>query len=109
MTADLRDLHQQGRLSQVCPKCGVTEAAGGYCTACLTRTGEAVWRRGELGEVQRDALARSRATRKQEAANPAVLSPASDPPQSAPLRDVPSSQGRVLPAAERQPQPSGGG
>ena len=73
MTSDLRALHQQGRLSQVCPKCGITEAAGGYCTACLARTGEAVWRRGELGEVQRDALARSRAVRKQEAANPAVV------------------------------------
>jgi hypothetical protein len=73
MTADLRTLLQRGSLSQVCPKCGITEAAGAYCTSCLTRTGEGSWRRGELGEVQRDALARSRAVRKQEAANPAVL------------------------------------
>lgn len=26
--------------SQRCPSCGVVEAAGAYCTACLTRTGE---------------------------------------------------------------------
>lgn len=24
-------------LEQTCPKCGTTEAAGGYCTKCLTR------------------------------------------------------------------------
>jgi len=101
MTADLRDLHQQGRLSQVCPKCGITEAAGGYCTACLTRTGEAVWAPAERSEAQRAVFARRRASVNAEGANPAVLGPSSDPLQSAP--PVPSPR-RALQAAERLPQ-----
>jgi hypothetical protein len=31
-------LLEAGRLSQTCPKCGLTEAAGGYCTRCQTPT-----------------------------------------------------------------------
>lgn len=72
MTA-LAELHVQGRLSQVCPSCGLSEAAGSHCTACLTRTGGASWRRGEQSEAARVGLARARASRKQEAAKPAVL------------------------------------
>ena len=105
MTADLRTLHQQGRLSQVCPKCGITEAAGGYCTACLTRTGEAVWAPAERSEAQRAVFARRRASVNAEGANPAVLGPSSDSLVGA--RAVPSP--RAHEAAERQPQPSGGG
>lgn len=36
-------LHQQGRLSQTCPACGLVEGAGTYCTKCLTKTNEADW------------------------------------------------------------------
>lgn len=34
-------LHQEGKLRQRCPACGLVEAAGGYCTKCLTKTGPA--------------------------------------------------------------------
>ena len=34
-------LLQAGRLDQTCPHCGITEAAGAYCTSCLTPTGDA--------------------------------------------------------------------
>lgn len=36
---------QQGRLSQRCPACGIREAAGDFCTACLHPTGPADWHR----------------------------------------------------------------
>ena len=37
------------RLSQHCPVCGITEAAGGYCTKCDRRTGPADWFRQTRG------------------------------------------------------------
>lgn len=43
VVSDLTTLQQQGRLSQTCPSCGLVEAAGSYCSRCLTRTGEATW------------------------------------------------------------------
>jgi hypothetical protein len=36
------DLQARGRLSQRCP-CGVTEAAGAYCTSCRRAMGPADW------------------------------------------------------------------
>ncbi len=38
-----RKLAEAGRLSQICPDCGVVEAAGRYCTACSHLTGPADW------------------------------------------------------------------
>lgn len=34
---------REGRLSQLCPACGLVEAAGYYCTSCRTPTGEGNW------------------------------------------------------------------
>lgn len=44
MTADeeIRALQAAGRLSQRCP-CGVTEAAGSYCSSCLRLMGPSDW------------------------------------------------------------------
>ncbi len=36
------ELQARGRLSQRCP-CGVTEAAGSYCTSCLRPMGPEDW------------------------------------------------------------------
>ena len=44
-----------GRLSQRCPQCGTTEAAGGHCTACFVVTGPADWFRQEASDAQRAA------------------------------------------------------
>ena len=44
-----------GRLSQRCPDCGITEAAGGYCTKCDRLTGPADWFRGTSRKAQGDA------------------------------------------------------
>ena len=44
-----------GRLSQRCPDCGITEAAGGYCTKCDRRTGPADWLRQCLSAEQKAA------------------------------------------------------
>ena len=49
-----------GKLEQVCPTCGLREAAGGYCTACATPTGPADWRRGTARQAQ-GAASRARA------------------------------------------------
>jgi hypothetical protein len=61
-TGDLQDLLAQGRLSQRCPACGITEAAGSYCTACYTPTSEADWRPSERSAAQLAALDRLRAS-----------------------------------------------
>jgi hypothetical protein len=45
----------KGHLSQRCPVCGITEAAGGYCTKCDRRTGPADWFRGTSRKTQGDA------------------------------------------------------
>jgi len=49
-----------GKLEQVCPTCGLREAAGGYCTADGTPTGPADWRRGTARQAQ-GAASRARA------------------------------------------------
>lgn len=63
MTPDLALDFTAGRLSQTCPACGITEAAGRYCTACLAPTGQALWRRGEMSTAQRAAYDRRRPSR----------------------------------------------
>jgi len=57
---DLRALQQQGCCEQTCPTCGLTEAAGGYCTADGTRTGITFWRQQVASPAQAAALAASR-------------------------------------------------
>lgn len=54
---DMALLLERGRLTQVCPSCGTTEAAGAYCTKCSTPTGQAHWQRRELSDAQREAVA----------------------------------------------------
>lgn len=39
----LRTRLREGRLSQLCPACGLVEAAGFHCTSCRTATGEGNW------------------------------------------------------------------
>jgi hypothetical protein len=51
----LAKIHQQSRLEQACPSCGMREAAGAYCTACLTATGVPYWRRAVRSEAQKAA------------------------------------------------------
>lgn len=55
---DMALLLERGRLSQTCPACGTSEAAGAYCTKCATRTGRPTWYRREASEAQRANLAR---------------------------------------------------
>jgi hypothetical protein len=45
----------KGHLSQHCPDCGITEAAGGYCTKCDRLTGPADWFHGTSRKTQGDA------------------------------------------------------
>ena len=49
LPADVADDLLKGHLSQHCPDCGITEAAGGYCTKCDRRTGPADWFRQTRG------------------------------------------------------------
>ena len=53
-------LLQAGRLEQVCPACGLREAAGSYCSADAAPTGPADWRRGASRRAQ-GAASRARA------------------------------------------------
>jgi hypothetical protein len=55
LPADIAADLAAGRLEQVCPTCGLREAAGGYCTACATPTGPADWRRGTSRKAQGEA------------------------------------------------------
>jgi hypothetical protein len=48
------ELLSRGKLSQTCP-CGVTEAAGSYCTRCLRPMGEADWHPIKRSESQKAA------------------------------------------------------
>lgn len=48
------DLLARGKLWQACP-CGVTEAAGPYCTKCLRPTGPEDWYVPERTEAQKAA------------------------------------------------------
>lgn len=38
---------ERGRLSQTCPACGITEAAGHYCSRCHRAMGPADWKAQE--------------------------------------------------------------
>lgn len=53
-TPETRKLAEQGRLSQRCPRCGLVEAAGWYCTADSTPTGPAEWLVDERRSHPRD-------------------------------------------------------
>jgi methionyl-tRNA synthetase len=53
----MNELLVRGKLEQVCPSCGVREAAGAYCTACGTTTGAPLWRKGSITDAQREARA----------------------------------------------------
>lgn len=55
MTTEVAALLQAGKLSQECPYCGRTEAAGSYCTGCARPMAETDWRRLVLSEAQRRA------------------------------------------------------
>lgn len=52
---------QTGRLEQVCPRRGLKEAAGGYCSRDLTPTGEDCSYRPTLTDAQLANLTRARA------------------------------------------------
>jgi hypothetical protein len=56
--AEAMELRRTGKLEQECPSCGLKEAAGPYCTACVTPTGIADWRRHEVSEASMAALER---------------------------------------------------
>jgi hypothetical protein len=60
--ADLayRDAHPM----QTCPDCGVTEAAGPYCSGCLLPMGPADWHPLEMSDAQRAGLAAARQNRR---------------------------------------------
>jgi len=58
----MQELLQAGRLSQVCPDCGLQEAAGAYCTRCLRPMSEQDWQ-SSATEAQQAALARARLAR----------------------------------------------
>ena len=58
MAPDLSALLAAGKLEQTCPACGLVEAAGPYCSACLTRTGPDTWyRNGDLAARRQRAPA----------------------------------------------------
>ncbi len=80
MTPETAALLQAGKLSQTCP-CGITEAAGSYCTRCLHPMGEADWYQAEASEAQRAALARSRSRGFGQAGRPEAAAPESVPTQ----------------------------
>lgn len=53
---DTGTLHERGRLSQRCPACGVTEAAGAYCTSCYGPTGAPTWYLPEVAGGRAESL-----------------------------------------------------
>ncbi len=55
LPADVAEDLVAGRLSQRCEPCGITEAAGGYCTSCGRLTGPADWFRQSLSAEQKAA------------------------------------------------------
>ena len=55
LPADVAEDLVAGRLSQRCEPCGITEAAGGYCTSCGRLTGPADWFRAVASEAQKAA------------------------------------------------------
>lgn len=56
--ADTMDLLLHGKLDQTCPSCGMTEAAGRYCTADATPTGPAYWHPVKRSVAQRASAQR---------------------------------------------------
>lgn len=52
---------QTGRLEQTCPRCGLKEAAGAYCSWDLTPTGEVCSYRPIVTDAQLANLTRARA------------------------------------------------
>ena len=60
-------------LDQTCPRCGMTEAAGAYCTACSTPTRAPHWHPVKRSVAQSAAAARLAANRGKETANPAIV------------------------------------
>ena len=67
-TPETEKLLQQGKLEQTCPKCGITEAAHHYCTACFTPMGPADWyptpdRRTPAQRAAMEAASRARWSR----------------------------------------------
>lgn len=67
---------QQGRLEQVCPACGLREAAGPYCSACLTKTDATDWRKAVLTDAQRAARTSRHSTPKVVATDTKTADPA---------------------------------
>lgn len=65
---DLEPLLVAGRLSQSCEPCGITEAAGFYCSRCSRQTGPSDWFRGERSEAQLEASRAASHRRAQRAA-----------------------------------------
>jgi hypothetical protein len=61
----MNDQLESGRQSQRCP-CGVTEAAGPYCSACCAPTGPPCWFRGEASQAKRAAIEAARSARHHE-------------------------------------------
>jgi hypothetical protein len=57
------ELLRAGKLSQTCPACHITEAAGSHCSACLRPMAEADWYVAERSAAQIEAGRRGRAAR----------------------------------------------
>jgi len=66
-------LLQAGKLEQACPACGLKEAAGEYCSLCLTPTGEPHWFKPIATAAQTRALDAARAKRHATAENGVAL------------------------------------
>ena len=63
ITLDWVALQQAGRLDQTCPKCGLVEAAGSYCSFCHHIPMAAFWHMPKLTEAQRATIDKMRAAR----------------------------------------------
>lgn len=57
------ELAAQGRLTQRCPSCSTTEAAGFSCTSCSRPTGPQDWYQAELSPTRLAGLAKARIAR----------------------------------------------
>ncbi len=66
----MNELLVRGKLEQVCPTCGVREAAGTYCTACATPTGARFWTPGAANPGRVAAMSKRRANAAPGTANP---------------------------------------
>ena len=79
LPADVASDLVAGRLSQRCPHCGTTEAAGGHCTACFVVTGPDDWFRPAVSEAKVAALVAARAKRRETANRGAALEKSAPP------------------------------